>query len=302
MDIVTHLLMGGILASPFLETRPLAATLFAFGAVLPDLDALSRAFGKRAFLVSHQTFTHAFPVIGAIGAATAVVLAAFGIEEALGAGVALALGMALHAVLDWTNTFGITLLAPFSSRRFCKEWVFFIDAVVIAATVPVIGVVGWRLANDVSPGWRLQAGYAGFLLLYWAARIALRRRAARMAPPGTISLLPSALVPWRYLGCTPQEGAVRVFEIDAVSGRLGNEERIAVLDGNWAEALARVPEVGIMRALSPAYHVVRIEPTAEGTRLYCRDLRTRNFRWTGFGAIDLDVDEEGTPRHVVFHV
>jgi membrane-bound metal-dependent hydrolase YbcI (DUF457 family) len=302
VDIVTHVLMGGVLASPLLETHPLTATVFAFGNVLPDLDALSRAFGKRAFLASHQTFTHSLPVIAVIGVAAALALHAIGSSEAWTAGLALTAGMALHAVLDWTNTFGITLLAPFSKKRFCREWVFFIDSVVIAATLPAIGVVGWRLATDRSPGWRLQAAYAAFLAAYWLLRVAMRRRAARLAPAGTLSLLPSALIPWSYLGCVREGDVMRIFEIDLLRGTISRDERVPVLDAPFAAALDRVPEVASMRHLSPAYHVVRTEAFEGGTRLFCRDLRTRNFNWAAFGAIDLEVGRDGTPRNVVFHV
>ncbi len=131
MDIVTHAMMGTIAASPFLESHPEAATAFVFGSVLPDLDVLSRLFGRRAFLRYHQTTSHALPVIAAIGLVGCVGLWLWGSAYPYAA-LALALGMAFHSLLDWTNTYGITLLAPFTRRRFCREWVFFIDGVVLA--------------------------------------------------------------------------------------------------------------------------------------------------------------------------
>ena len=304
VDIVTHVLMGGVLASPLLETKPLTATLFAFGNVLPDLDALSRAFGKRAFLASHQTWSHSLPVIALIGAVAAGSLAALGSDEALTAGIALALGMTLHAMLDWTNTFWITLLAPFSRKRYCREWVFFIDSVVVAATIPSIAIVGWRIATDQSPGWKLQAAYAAFLAIYWPLRVWMRRIAMRRAPPGTMSLLPSALWPWHYLGAVREGDAIRIFDVNLLRPGISNEQRVPILDAPFAGTLDRVPEVATMRHLSPAYHVVRTEPLADGsgTKLFCRDLRLRNFEWVAFGAIDLEVGRDGAPRNVVFHV
>ena len=55
-----------------------------------------------------------------------------------GAGLALAAGMALHGLSDWTNTYGVTLLAPFRWRRSCGEWLFFIDAGAIAASAQTL--------------------------------------------------------------------------------------------------------------------------------------------------------------------
>jgi hypothetical protein len=91
--------------------------------VAPDLDVLSRLFGKRAFLAAHQTWSHALPLIAAAGAAAYLLL-----DHRPAVPLALVAGMSLHALLDWTNTYGITLWLPFTRRRFCAEWVFFIDA------------------------------------------------------------------------------------------------------------------------------------------------------------------------------
>ena len=151
MDIVTHGLMGAILASPLFPTHPLSAAAFAFGNVLPDLDSLSRCAGKRAFLATHQGPTHAYAsaLVAGLGLDLALRLGAPGWHEPL-AGPALALGMGLHSTLDYTNTFGIQLFAPFSRQRRACEWVFFIDAVVLLlSALALAGIVaaahsGWR--------------------------------------------------------------------------------------------------------------------------------------------------------------
>ena len=48
MDIVTHGMVGVLLAAPLAESHPIAAGSLLLGSVLPDLDALSRLAGKRA--------------------------------------------------------------------------------------------------------------------------------------------------------------------------------------------------------------------------------------------------------------
>ncbi len=146
MDVVTHGMVGLVLASPIAPTHPEAAAGFMLGSVLPDLDAASRVFGKRAFLHAHQTYTHATPVILVIGAAAWASLAAAGIDAPY-APLALVMGMLLHSWMDVTNTYGITVLAPFSHRRWSVDWVFFIDAFVIAASVSATGYVGWVWAR-----------------------------------------------------------------------------------------------------------------------------------------------------------
>ncbi len=61
MDIVTHGVMGVVIAAPFAVNHPEAAAAFMMGSVLPDADALSRVGGKRNFLKCHQTYTHSLP-------------------------------------------------------------------------------------------------------------------------------------------------------------------------------------------------------------------------------------------------
>ncbi len=308
MDIVTHALMGTIVASPWLQSHPEAAAGFMFGAVLPDLDAFSRVFGRQAFLRAHQTYSHAFPTIAAIGGV------AWAVREATGtyapwAPLALALGMAFHTVLDWTNTYGITLFAPFSRRRFCKEWVFFIDATVVTASIGVLAALGLRMSRGEPPGTTLQLAYGLAMLGYWLLKVVLRRRAERrFAPPGTLALLPSALSPLHFYGTAraasetgEEAAAARTFRLNALTGAIDQDQEVPLLDGDYREVLEALPEYQAMRALSPAYHVVQAAPDEDGVRLTCRDLRTRNFS-TRFGELDVRLDAAGRGAGGVFHV
>ncbi len=256
---------GLVLASPFAMTHPLAASTFVLASVAPDLDALSRVFGKRAFLTVHQTWSHALPMIALLGA---LVLPFTPAEFA----VALVAGMSLHAVLDWTNTYGITLWAPFTGRRLCAEWVFFVDAIVLllSAAALIAVVVSWP------PGPGPAIAYATALLIYIVIKGRLRARALRCCPPETLALLPSALLPWRWFGCARDGDAVRLFRVE---GGVHDEGTVPILDSADVE---EIPEFRSMRRLSNAYHVVE----RTGDLIVCRDLRTRNFG-ARFGTLSL---------------
>lgn len=78
MEIITHAGIGLIAAAPMLNSRPELALGLVAGSVLPDLDALARVFGKRAFLRSHQTWSHAIPVQGAVSVLAGVIASACG--------------------------------------------------------------------------------------------------------------------------------------------------------------------------------------------------------------------------------
>jgi membrane-bound metal-dependent hydrolase YbcI (DUF457 family) len=300
MDVVTHSLIGLIGAGPFLERSPEAALAFALGSVAPDFDALSRQFGKRAYFRCHQTYTHALPVIVLLGVVAGSAVRMAGLPGFwIGAG--LTMGMVLHSMLDCTNTLGITLFTPFSHKRYCLEWVFFIDITVIALLAVPACLVLPALWRREPVGWPAPAACAASLAAYWLFKGWLRRRAGKLAPSGTVTLLPSGVVPWRFLGCARSENDARLFRLSGFTGRVSEYDHYLIQDGGRMEVLATVAEFRLMRLLSPAYHLVRITHRDDGETLLCRDLRTRNFG-TRFGDLEVDVDSTGKVKGVRWHV
>ncbi|MBI5209057.1 MAG: metal-dependent hydrolase [Elusimicrobia bacterium] len=298
MDIVTHGMMGVVLAAPALSRHPEAACAFMVGSALPDADVLSRLLGKRAFLRCHQTYAHSLPVIA--GLCVGLHLALYGTKPG-GAALGLGLGMAFHSLLDWTNTYGTKLWAPFSRKRCCAEWAFFIDLPVVLATVWGLLRV-WREASAGRlPGAALGLRYGAFLAVYGAARFLLRLLALRRAPAGTTTLLPTAFLPWRFLGAERQGDSVRLFTLDALTGRVLEESSVAILDPLYEEALAAVPEFKTMRELSPLFHAVSAVQEGGETVVTCRDLRTRNFG-TRFGELRVRLGPGGGVRDVEWNV
>lgn len=301
MDIVTHSLIGLIGASPLIASQPWAAVGFVYGSVLPDLDALSRVFGKQTFIACHQTWTHSLPVIALVGLLTwATGLFAGAADEGLGLAVGLVLGMTLHSLLDYTNTLGIALLLPFSRRRYCLEWVFFLDAVVMVASVAALAAVLPALVAGREVGWWAPAIYASAMAGYWLLKAALRFIAGRRAPADTQTILPSALIPWQFLGCRQTGDTATLFRLDLLTGRATDYAQHTILDAAYQDLLTQVPEFALMRGLSPAYHLVEAAPRSAGLTLKCRDLRTRNFS-TRYGDLDIDVDSAGAIERVDFH-
>ncbi len=143
--------------------------------------------------------------------------------------------------------------------------------------------------------------YLGFLVAYWVIRIWLRGRAARLVPEGTLSLLPTAFVPWKFLGARRVGEQVHLFDLSALDGSLANEALKDVHDPTYEAVLGQIPEFRRMRALSPLYHAVEVEARDGGVVLTCRDLRTRNFN-TRFGELTVTLDAAGTLQGVSFHV
>jgi membrane-bound metal-dependent hydrolase YbcI (DUF457 family) len=284
MDILTHAAIGLIAAGPLLVNSPELAIGIVAGSVLPDLDAFSRLWDKWAFLRLHQTWSHAFPV--QLVFSLAVGLAAAGIgwnEVALGGGVLA--GLLFHSLLDLCNTFGVAFLLPFSHRRFCLEWVFFIDLVVLLALAVTLTFVvpAWFRKGEVPPIYSISLFV--FLSAYILGKGWFRKRAGSLFPDAK-SLVPSALVPWRFFGTERQTDEIRLFRVSVITGAQFPVALVQVFDKSFEDLLQNLPEFRVMRELSSEYHVVGASSEGQGTLLLCRDMRMRNFG-TRFG--DLEV-------------
>lgn len=287
MDIVTHAGIGLIAASPFLADRPELALGIVAGSVLPDLDALCRLADKRAFLRAHQTWTHASPVQFVFSFGIAALAAWFGWKGVeLGGG--LLVGLMGHSLLDLTNTFGVAWFTPFSRRRFCLEWLFFIDVVVlVGVAIGLIQVLPGSLRNEPVPAQHAVVFLAS-LAAYVLGKAILRQRAGRLCPQA-ISLVPSALVPWRFFKTDRKPGAITFLRVNALTGLQTVVAQVPLLDDSFARVLEAIPEFRLMRGVSPEYHVVGASADGPGTRLLCRDMRMRNFG-TRFGDLEVWLD------------
>jgi len=299
MDIVTHAGIGLIAAAPIISTRPELALGIVAGSVVPDLDAFGRIFGKTAFLRIHQTWSHAIPVHAGFSAFAGSGARVLGFDGLM-FGIGLFVGLAFHTFLDFTNTLGVTLFAPFIRKRFCLEWVFFIDAFVLPLTFISAGISLWKFSRDGEVPAQLALVFFGALTAYIAVKATLRVRAGAFAP-GAVSLIPSALLPWRFFGVTNRDRYVCLFQINPITSRRKEIAEQEILDAVYAEALGDIPEFKLMRELSPAYHIVSARPTEAGTLLLCRDLRTRNFKTT-FGDLELLLNSDKQVNCLKFHV
>jgi membrane-bound metal-dependent hydrolase YbcI (DUF457 family) len=298
MDIVTHAGIGLVAASPFLVDRPEFALGIVAGSVLPDLDALCRLRSKTAFLRSHQTWSHALPV-QLIFSVTAGFVASLLDGRAVEIGAGLFIGFLGHTLLDLTNTYGVAWLAPFSRRRFCLEWVFFIDAIVLGSLAIALAlIVPLWLRRGVVPGIYALA-FFGFLIVYFLGKGVLRNRAGAVCP-GSKSLVPSALIPWRFYGTLRDQDSVTSFHVNAITGACFTIGKVPVLDGCYVSSLNGIPEFRLMREISPEYHVVKTFSEGGGTQLLCRDMRVRNFG-TRFGDLEVWLDSNGRVTRSYFH-
>ncbi|BBM87845.1 metal-dependent hydrolase [Candidatus Uabimicrobium amorphum] len=283
MDIVTHAMLGSIIGLPFVYTSPVIASGFIIGSTLPDIDAFSRVFGKYNFLKFHQTYTHSVPLIAVTACVVSVILSvAFPLLTFLPIGIAL--GMIFHALLDLTNTYGIKILVPFSQKRIAYEWMFFIDAPTIALCAVYITFIFTKLPDEIARS--TSYTFCAIFLVMCILRAYGRKMAQKYAPANTLSLIPSAFIPWIYFGSLQDEKEVTTFKLSLLSKKVYDKKCIKIYDCDFPQIVAH-RDFQVMHSLSPLYHVVEVVDNM----IICRDLRTRNFN-TNFGRLDVVVDQE----------
>jgi inner membrane protein len=139
MENVCHTLAGAALARAGLDrVSPLAMPTLLVASNLPDADVVVSYWGNLAYLVHHRGITHSWVGIVVL----AVVLA--GAMYLIGAYLARrqdgvprptfwrlflisAIGLAVHLLLDYTNSYGIRPNQPFDDRWIFGDLVFIVD-------------------------------------------------------------------------------------------------------------------------------------------------------------------------------
>lgn len=121
MDNLTHTLTGLALTRAGLNRwHPQAAILMMLSANAPDADIVTIARGPLAYFQAHRGITHSIVAVPVMALLCVLVVGAFtrsmrGWKAAWGMCI---VGVASHLLLDWTNTYGVRFLLPFSSGWF----------------------------------------------------------------------------------------------------------------------------------------------------------------------------------------
>ncbi|MEP7363283.1 MAG: metal-dependent hydrolase [Acidobacteriota bacterium] len=118
MENLTHTLTGLMIAQAGFSRRvPRVAIVCMLAANAPDIDVVSAFFGSHVYLEQHRGFTHgilAVPLLALLCTLAGRVFVRSGYPWLLAFCAALTAGFS-HLLLDWTNIYGIRLLAPFSN-------------------------------------------------------------------------------------------------------------------------------------------------------------------------------------------
>lgn len=295
MDIVHHALIGGIgLVALAAQQQELAGLGFLAGSVFPDLDVAFMAGGKRFYLRHHQGPTHSLPA-ALLYAALLAMLPALQLGWDWTLYVGLLAGLCIHVLLDLSNTFGIQIFWPLTTRRFCFDAVFFIDTVAWCLT---LGFFALTFFKRVSPG-LAAIGYAVLFTAYVVAKFTLQRRTKRRL--GVDMLIPTAFNPFTFLTFSRRQGKLESNTYNALTGCLSAQSEIQEAPHEIIALANRSIVFRDMQSILRGLQITHAERGPDGTTIIAQDLAVRNFGGK-FGRTELRFDSDGRLVHEMAHI
>ncbi|MEO8369782.1 MAG: metal-dependent hydrolase [Candidatus Solibacter sp.] len=244
MDNLTHTAIGLFLSrvGPG-KWSPRATAIMLVAANIPDADGVSAAGGSLTYLNYHRHLTHSFLLAPLMALAAVALVRLIGRKPVAwpGAFAAALVAVASHLALDWTNTYGIRLLLPFSERWLRADitwvadlWIWVVIAIGIAA--PFLGrMVGSEISSGTAKNRNHGRGFAWFALLavlvYDTCRGVLHARViagleshmVEGVVPLRVAAIPDPVNPFKWTGIVETQGAYVVQDINLVrdSGQRG---------------------------------------------------------------------------------
>jgi len=231
VDNLTHTLSGLMLArAGFDRFTPRAAAILMVAANIPDCDTLSALSGWLNYLQYHRWITHSLLFVPATALAAVLLVAAFGWRRVRwGPAYAIAIvGVLSHLLLDWTNSYGVRLLAPVSEHWFRLDITNVVDLWILAALF--LGLAGPLLARLVSAeiGAHRSSGRAlamcvlVLIAAYDFGRYLAHQRAVQVmdsrvydgAAPLRVTAIPGAADPFVWRGVVETSSFVSILPVD----------------------------------------------------------------------------------------
>ncbi len=222
MDNLSHTLTGLALARAGLNRlAPGATAVLLISANAPDADIVTLLGGQLRYLEVHRGYTHSFFCLPVVAFACTVVVAAFLRRRTMWLRLWLlaCLGVGSHLLLDWTNSYGIRLLLPFSSRWFHGDLNslydgFFLLVLGVAALWPLLanlvsGEIGQQRSDSrgiaVAALLAIAAFECGRAVLHNRAVAELQVRVYDELSPLESAALPDPFNPLRWTGIVETE-------------------------------------------------------------------------------------------------
>lgn len=231
MDNITHSLTGLALARAGLNRiSPRAVLLLVLSANAPDADIVAATGGAFRYLEMHRGYSHSLAGLPFMAALCVLVTAAIYRERLpwLKAWLLCCAGVGSHLLLDWTNSYGVRLLLPFSSRWFHLDINSLYDGWIMAILLFAAGwpffsrLVSGEIGSRAPSGKGMAIFAMCFFVLFDCTRAIfhakaigqLQSRVYNEAPPLQAAALPEPFAPWRWTGIVETERDYREMAVD----------------------------------------------------------------------------------------
>lgn len=186
MDNLTHTLTGLMLSRAGLNRfSPRPALLLMLAANVPDVDVVSLLGGPLNYFHYHRWYTHAIAMAPLLAILPVLIVCA--VERSAkfwkSAYVLSLIGVASHLLLDWTNTYGVRLLLPFSGQWLHLDITNVIDiwiwlVLLVAFFAPMLsGLVSSEIGAKPGTGRSMAILALTLLLAYDSGRFILHQSA-----------------------------------------------------------------------------------------------------------------------------
>jgi inner membrane protein len=199
--------------------------MMVIAANIPDVDIVSWAGGTLTYIEYHRGIAHSL-IAAPIWALALILL--FRSRNWLSY-LACLVGVFSHLLLDWTNTYGIRMLLPFSSRWLHLDitdvvdpwiWLVFFLAVAAPALAGLVSSEIGAKSSGAKKGWAWVA--LAFLLAYEGGRFAIHERVlgvmgARLyngKQASRLSAIPNRWSPLQWRGVAEGDGYVVNVPVD----------------------------------------------------------------------------------------
>jgi len=321
MDNLTHSLTAVLLTRAGLDRlTPRAMWIAVITANAPDFDAVTLASGLEAYFTEHRGFTHAIAFAPLVAALPVLMVAAIFRQRLpwLRAWLLSLTVVASHLLLDFTNTYGIRLLLPFSDAWPALDITYVVDVwiwaiLLIASVWPMLsGLVSSEIGAKKGTGRGVAIVALLAVAMYDTGRYFLHRRAVEMmesriyngAAPQRVLALPRIGSPLSWDGWVQQGRAWMKMDVDLT--REFDPEPVATYWQTDSQALVdSVKTIPIFQHLSgfartPLWRVSPAEEPPGASKVELIDLRFGRGGRQGFTA-EAIVDAQGQVVRSGFH-
>lgn len=269
MDNLTHSLTGLALARTGLKKySPHGTLLLIIAANLPDADGVSWFWGPLKYLEIHRGYAHSLLGLPLVALAAVLITAAIRRTRLpwLAAWAVSCVGVASHLLLDWSMSYGIRLLLPFSSTWYRLDLFGLVDWVVLAVLMLAwLGPwLGKLVSNEIGSRPGKGRGLAVFALIFFAAyggfRALMHARVMEQlesrvytdllgGPANRMAAFPETANPFAWNAVVEGDHAYRLYPLSALDN-FDPDGGTIVYKTNWTPLLQRINQTKTFRYCS----------------------------------------------------